>query len=257
MKIRHVTLQDKSSMKLSLDQLDQVAQALQIQLDRDFTPVWGVHAQVQALDTGEPVPARAWPMTILDQPSAGLGVHLDKNGVPFAEIQGGNDWSITASPELLEMLVDPLGHKLIRDPDIDPASNGHQVEYLVEVGDPCEVFAYPINSISVSDFITRDFYNTKAHAGTQFDFLGRLNKALDVPAGCYISWFDPQDGKWRQKQTDGSFITARQKANLDKSPRDERDAAFGGEDNKLRRDLQRIRAKYRPGAPAKKTAGTT
>ncbi len=155
------------------------------------------------------------------------------------------------------MLVDPLGHKLIRDPDIDPASNGHQVEYLVEVGDPCGVFAYPINSISVSDFITRDFYNTKAHAGTQFDFLGRLNKALDVPAGCYISWFDPQDGKWRQKQTDGSFITARQKANLDKSPRDERDAAFGGEDNKLRHDLQRIRAKYRPGAPAKKTAGTT
>jgi len=110
MKIRHVTLQDKSSMKLSLDQLDQVAQALQIQLDRDFTPVWGVHAQVQALDTGETVPARAWPMTILNQPSAGLGVHLDNNGKPFAEIQGGNDWSITASHELLEMLVDPLGH---------------------------------------------------------------------------------------------------------------------------------------------------
>src|SRR5438034_8703517 len=86
-------------------------------------------------------------MTILDQSSAGLGVHLDKNGKPFAEIQAGNDWSITASHELLEMLVDPLGHKLIRDPDIDPASDGHQVEYLVEVGDPCEVFAYPINGI--------------------------------------------------------------------------------------------------------------
>ena len=257
MKIRHVTLQDKSSMKLSLDQLDQVAQALQIQLDRDFTPIWGVHAQVQALDTGETVPARAWPMTILNQPSAGLGVHLDNKGKPFAEIQGGNDWSITASHELLEMLVDPLGHKLIRDLDIDTSAGEHQVEYLVEVGDPCEVFAYQIDGISVSDFITRDFYNTKAHAGTQFDFLGRLNKALDVPAGCYISWFDPQDGKWHQKQTDGSFITARQKANLDKSPRDERDAAFGDEDNKLRHDLQRIRAKYRPGATAKKTAGTT
>src|SRR5207249_6723714 len=99
-----------------------------------------------------------------------------KNGKPFAEIQAGNDWSITASHELLEMLVDPLGHKLIRDPDIDPASDGHQVEYLVEVGDPCEVFAYPINGISVSDFTTREFYDTKAPAGTQFDFLARLNK---------------------------------------------------------------------------------
>src|SRR2546430_17697063 len=85
MKIRHVTLQDKSSMKLPFDQVDQVAQALQIQLDRDFTPVWGVHAQVQALDLGEAVPARAWPMTILDQSSAGLGVHLDKNGKPRSE----------------------------------------------------------------------------------------------------------------------------------------------------------------------------
>jgi len=256
MKIRHVTLQDNSSMNLSLDQLDQVAQALQIQLDRDFTPIWGVHAQVQALDRGEVVPALAWPMTILDHSDAGLGVHLDKNGKPFAEIEKGTDWSITASHELLEMLVDPLGHKLIRDPDIDPASDGHQVEYLVEVGDPCEVFAYQINAISVSDFITREFYDTNAPAGTQFDFLGRLNQALEVPDGCYISWFDPQDGKWHQKQIDGSFITARQKANLDKSPRDERDAAFGDEDNALRHDLQRIRARYRPGAPAKKSAGT-
>ncbi len=256
MKIRHVTLQDQSSMNLSFDQVDQVAQALQTQLDRDFTPIWGVHAQVQTLDQGEAVPARAWAITILNQPRAGLGVHLDNNGKPFAEIQKGNDWSITASHELLEMLVDPLGHKLIRDPDIDPNSDKHQVEYLVEVGDPCEVFAYQINGISVSDFITREFYDTNARAGTQFDFLGRLNQAFDVPAGCYISWFDPQDGKWHQKQVDGSFITARQKANLDKSPRDERDAAFGDEDNRMRHDLQRIRSKYSHGAAAKKTAGT-
>src|SRR6266853_2054451 len=101
MKIRHVTLQDKSSMKLSLDQLDPVAQALQIQLDRDFTPVWGVHAQVQALDTGEAVPARAWPMTILDQPSAGLGGHLNKTGGPFAKFRGGNDGGIPATHDLL------------------------------------------------------------------------------------------------------------------------------------------------------------
>src|SRR5947199_10422664 len=97
MKIRHVTLQDKSSMKLPFDQVDQVTQALQIQLDRDFTPVWGVHAQVQALDTGEAVPARAWPVTVLDQPSAGLGVHPDNNGNPFADIHVRHDGSITTS----------------------------------------------------------------------------------------------------------------------------------------------------------------
>lgn len=254
MRIHQVTLQDQSSLNLTLSQLQDVIQALQIQLDRDFTPVWGVHAVVQALDRGENVPKIAWPMTILDQSDAGLGVHLDKNGKPFAEIQQGNDWSITASHEMLEMLVDPLGHKLRSDPDIDPASDSHQVQYLVEVGDPCEVFAYSINGINVSDFITPEFYDTNAPAGTLFDFLGRLNQAFDVPDGCYISWIDPEDGRWHQKQTDGSFITARQKANPKQSPRDQRDSAFGEAENRSRHDLLEIRRKYRPTA-AKKTAG--
>src|SRR5438270_1593860 len=218
MSIRHVTLQDQSSLNLTLSQVQDVTQALQTQLDRDFTPVWGVHAVVQALDQGESVPAKAWPMSILDQSEAGLGVHLDNNGKPFAEIQAGDDWSITASHEMLEMLVDPLGRKLQSDPDIDPSSDGHEVQYLVEVGDPCEIFSYAINGINVSDFITPEFYDTNAPASTEFDFLGRLKQAFDVPQGCYISWFDPQDGRWHQKQTDGTFITARAKPNRNQTP---------------------------------------
>jgi len=200
------------------------------------------------------VPANAWPMTILDHSDAGLGVHLDKNGKPFAEIQAGDDWSITASHEMLEMLVDPLGRKLQSDPDIDPGADGHEVQYLVEVGDPCEIFSYPINGINVSDFITPEFYDTNAPAGTEFDFLGRLSQAFEVPQGCYISWFDPQDGRWHQKQPDGTFITARQQANPRKSPRDQRDGAFSEDENRGRHNLLIIRRKYRPVA-AKKTAG--
>jgi hypothetical protein len=254
MRIHHVTLQDKSSAGLALSQIQDVTQALQIQLDRDFTPIWGVHAIVQALDLGEKVPKGAWPMTILDKPDAGLGVHLNKGRNPFAEIEFGDDWSITASHEMLEMLVDPLGHKLVSDSDIDPDSDGHQVHYLVEVGDPCEVFDYSINGIKVSDFITREFYEVNAPDGTQFDFLGRLQQALEVPDGCYISWIDPEDQRWHQKQTDGSFITARKKANPKKSPRDQRDAAFGDDDNESRHDLLAIRRAYklRSGGGAKK-----
>ena len=254
MRIRRVTLQNQSSSDISFGEVQAVVQALQTQLDRDFTPIWGVHAVVQALDQGEAEPARVWPMRILDQPEAGLGVHLDNNGKPFAEIQAGDGWSITASHEMLEMLVDPLGQKLRSDHDIDPASDGHQVQYLVEVGDPCEVFSYSINGIDVSDFITQEFYDTNAPAGTEFDFLGRLSSALDVPQGCYISWIDPEDGRWHQKQVDGTFITARQKANPKQNPRDQRDRAFGDDENKSRHDLLAIRRKYRPAA-AKKTAG--
>ena len=243
MTIRHVTLQDKSSLGVSFSQLEDVCSALQVQLDRDFTPVWGVRSQIQALDRNEKVPAHAWPMSILDKSSEGLGVHLDKNGKPYAQIEGDNGWTVTASHEMLEMLVDPLGHKFRSDPDIDPDSDKHLVNYLVEVGDPCEIYAYTINGVQVSDFITQDYYDVNAPAGTDFDFLSRLNHALEVPKGCYISWIDPQDGKWHQKQIDGTFLTARHKADPHKNPRDERDHAFG-DDDAMRHDLLAIRRKY-------------
>jgi hypothetical protein len=255
MKTRHVVLQDQSKLNLTLSQLDPIAQALQTQVDRDFTPIWGVHALVQAIDRNQAVPRGAWPMRILDQSQAGLGVHLDNHGKPFAEIQAGTDWSITASHELLEMLVDPLGKKLMSDKDIDPNSDGHQVQYLVEVGDPVEVFAYQINGVSLSDFITPEFYDVNAPAGTSFDFLNQLHAALEVPAGCYISWLDPQDGRWHQKQPDGSFITAQAKAKFDKNPRDERDAAFSDTENANRHDQLLIRSRFHPVQLSKKAAG--
>ncbi|HXJ15494.1 MAG TPA: hypothetical protein VNH19_24740 [Candidatus Limnocylindrales bacterium] len=255
MKTRHVVLQDQSKLNLTLAQLDSVAQALQTQLDRDFTPVWGVRALVHAIDRNQAVPHGAWPMRILDQSQAGLGVHLDNHGKPFAEIEAGTDWTITASHELLEMLVDPLGKKLISDKDIDPASDGHQVQYLVEVGDPVEVFAYQINGVSLSDFITPEYYDLNAAPGTSYDFLNQLQSALEVPAGCYISWFDPQDGRWHQKQPDGSFITAQAKANFEKNPRDERDAAFTDDENATRHDQLRIRSRYNAAQASRKAAG--
>src|SRR5437588_9815021 len=122
MKIRHVTLQDQSSLNLTRSEVQDVTNALQIQLDRDFTPVWGVHAVVQALNQGENVRANASPMTILDHAVAGLGVHLHQYGKPVAQMQAGDDWSITASHETLEMLVVARGRKSQSDPDIDPGS---------------------------------------------------------------------------------------------------------------------------------------
>jgi len=201
---------------------------------------------IQAIDRNQAPPSGSWPLTILDQSEAGLGVHLDKNGKPFAEIQAGQDWSITASHELLEMLVDPLGKKLMSDPDIDPNSDRHEGQYLAEVGDPVEVFAYQMDGVSVSDFITPEFYDVNAPVGTAFDFLQQLDSALQVPDGCYISWLDPEDGRWHQKHPDGTFITAHAKANPHKSPRDQRDSAFNGGENRRRHDQLLIRSRFHP-----------
>ena len=129
-----------------------------------------------------------------------------------------------------------------------PGSDGHLVSYLVEVGDPCENFSYTIGGVAVSDFVTPDYYNEASAAGTDFDFLTRLSKPYDVPGGCYISWIDPLDGQWHQKQTDGTFVRSKEEVDPKRNPRDDRDALLGDEDDGLRHDLSRIRRKYLPAA---------
>jgi hypothetical protein len=197
-----------------------------------------------SLRRGEAPPHGAWPINIVDHPKGGLGIHLDKGLKPYAQVQDTQDWSITASHELLEMLVDPYGNKLVQAPDINPRSDGHLVSYLVEIGDPCEVFAYSIGGVSVSDFVTPEYYNDAAEQGVDLDFLGRLTRPLEVPRGCYISWIDPEDRHWHQKQPDGSFVRAKDQADPKGNPRAERDSAFGEEDEGIRHNLPRIRERY-------------
>jgi hypothetical protein len=214
-----------------------------------------VHALVQAIDRNRSIPRGAWPMRIRDQSQAGPGVHLDNDGTPYAEIQAGTDWTMTANLEMLEMLVDPPGKKLMSDKDIDPASDGHQVQEFVEVGDPVEFFSYQINGVSLSDFTTPEYYDLNASAGTSYDFLNQLEFALEVPAGCYISSLDPQHGRWHQKQPDGTFITARAKADFKKHPGDEHDAALSDAENASRHDLLQLRNRYHAVQVPRKAAG--
>ena len=248
MKPRRLALTNLSSRHITLDELTRVARALQIQCDRDFTPEWGVAAVVVPFDKGEKVPAGYWPMKVLDKPAAGLGIHLDNKHHPYAEIMATPDWSVTASHEMVEMLADPYGNHFISAPDIDPHSDHHRVHYLVEVADPCETWAYSIEGVAVSDFVTPEYYNADAEPGTPFDHLGRLKHAYEVPRGCYISWIDPEDGRWHQKDVDGSFITARQQIHPTRNPREDRDRAFGSDPQ--RHDLSAIRAARRRIAPA-------
>jgi hypothetical protein len=245
MTLRHLVFVNTSTkLGITFSDVQSVAQALQIQLDRDFTPVWGIHATVVAIDQGETIPAKAWPMKILNHSEAGLGVHLDSSHKPFAEIEATSDWPITASHEMVEMLVDPYGHRFVSAPDIDPASDGHAVNYLVEVGDPCEVYSYTINGTAVSDFVTPEYYNESAVSGADLDFLGRLSRPYEVPDGCYLSWIDPQDQRWHQKQTDGSFARSKNEAKPKVNPRDDRDKTFGGDEEAVRHNLSLIRTRY-------------
>jgi hypothetical protein len=185
---------------VDMSEVASVAAALSIQIARDFSPIWGISATVAAFTTSKKVPIGYWPIYIEDPsklPRGAGGVHLDKNNQPYALIETGDQWSLDASHECLEMLVDPSGNKVQANPLLDQAvalgQPQHQVQYIVEVCDPIEdaQYAYQINGVLVSDFITPHFYDPMAAPGVRYDFTGAIAAPRQVLTNGYISWLDP------------------------------------------------------------------
>ena len=187
--------------QITSSQLNRVAAALQKQAVRDFCPIWQIPASVDAFDKLKDVPVGYWPLIVRDdigEPGA-AGVHMDKNGQPLSLIQYSDSWSLTASHEMLEMLGDPWGNRLVAGQS--PKQGQGVVEFLVEVADPPEApeNGYTINGLLVSDFFTPHFYDPVTAAGVRYSFSGKLDGPRKVLKGGYLSWRDPVSDHWWQQ----------------------------------------------------------
>ena len=181
-----------------------VAAALAKQVQRDFAPIWNVDATVDAFTKLEDVPIDYWPMIVMRQVQGAAGFHEDKNGQPFAVIEFGSDWSLTASHECLEMLADPWGRRMragnVLDQAVQLGVKPGRVRYLVEVCDPSESgqFGYQVNGILVSDFYTPSFFNPVKSSGVRYSFTGAIDSPRKVLEDGYISWQEPKSRDWFQ-----------------------------------------------------------
>jgi hypothetical protein len=183
--------------------LDATAAALNIQVMRDLPQYWNVQATVRHLQNPKAVPVGVWPVLLVAKlPPGEGGVHLTKKNQPYSLViatPDSNDWTIDASHETLEMLVDPSGNRLqasraIKIVGKDTEDTAGEFEYLVEACDPCEAnqYAYAINGIAVSDFITPHFYDPVTTSGTRYSFGGNITRPRQILPGGYISFTDPQ-----------------------------------------------------------------
>ena len=201
----HVALVPDSP-SVTLATVSSVAAAIQKQVTRDFDPVWEINATVDAFEKLESVPIDYWPVIIRDdiQEPGAAGYHTDDHGQPFSLVQADPGWELTASHEVLEMLADPFGNRTIAGPPPPkapaPVSKFRRVAYLVEVCDPCEAdqFAYEVNGIQLSDFITPHYYDPNGSTGAQYSFRGNIKQPHDVEEGGYVSFGNPVDDHWYQ-----------------------------------------------------------
>ena len=180
-------------------ELARVATVLDLQIKRDLAQFWPVSATVSALTSPICIPTGVWPVYVvptLDHDTAGF--HSSIHNQPYVEVADGPSWSLAASHEIMEMLVDPGGNRLLAAPAISLTENGTVrdepgvLEYLLEICDPSEGpdFAYLIDDVVVSDFYTPHFFDSRPIPGTRYSFTGALKAPRRVCKGGYMSWWN-------------------------------------------------------------------
>jgi hypothetical protein len=192
------------SQAVGLHDLIKVAAALNVQANRDVQNIWTVSATVTALADPESIELGVWPIFIVDDvgQDGATGLQLTDHQQPYALVEAGPTWSLTASHECLEMLVDPSGNRLMPSSAITVANGKvrdvttEKFEYLVEVADPSEdpVNAYMIDEVLVADFYTPHFFDPVVSPGVRYSFTGRIKRPREILPGGYISWLNPALG---------------------------------------------------------------
>jgi hypothetical protein len=175
---------------------DQLIAAMQAYVNNHVAPVWGTPAKL-VKTTG--FVKDTWAMVFLDDAdtSGALAYHdLTPDGFPLSKvfvrttIQNGDLVSVSASHELVEMLVDPAINLMTTGPD-------PKTMYAYESADPVEALTFNVNNIAMSDFVYPSYFEGFRKAGSvKFDHLGKVQKPFQILKGGYQIIF--KNGKWSQ-----------------------------------------------------------
>ena len=211
---------------ISTGSLLQVTAAVQKQVTRDFAPIWGVPATVAAFDDLMSVPNDYFPVVLFGDSRelaneleaafgpqlAGrllaaferdsiAGVHLNAlTRQPFALVSADDAWTVVLSHEVLEMLCDPSGNRLVAA--AHPTRPEHRVKYLVEVCDPCLSRWYPVNGVPLADFYTPRYFDPVDVGGTRYSYTGSIERPRQILENGYLTFLDPSDSVLYQLYAD-------------------------------------------------------
>jgi hypothetical protein len=186
---------NKATTPLGVD-LDELIAAMQAYIDKFIAPVWATPAKL--VKSKDFLPG-AWAMVFLDdadEPGA-LAYHdLTPDGLPQSKvfvrttIDNGDLVSVSASHELVEMLVDPAINLMSTGPD-------PKTIYAYESADPVEALSFKVNGIPMSDFVYPSYFEDFHKPGSvKFDQLGKVKRPFQILAGGYQIIF--KGGKWSQ-----------------------------------------------------------
>jgi len=187
--------------------LTKLIAAMQTCVDKHVAPVWGTPAKLIE-STG--FVKKAWAMVFLDDAdeAGALAYHdLTPEGLPLAKVffrttlEAGESVSVSASHELVEMLVDPAINMYANGPDLQPLYAytgsepvqavsldifGYAAMYAYESADPVEEETFKVDGVEMSDFVYPAYFEDFHEPGsTQFDHLKKLKRPYQILPGGY------------------------------------------------------------------------
>src|ERR1700740_1822229 len=147
---------NQATTNLQVD-LDALIAAMQSYIDTFVAPVWGTGAKLVKTTAFHP---GAWWMVFLDNAdqAGALAYHdLTPDGLPVSKVfvkttlDDNQLVSVSASHELVEMLVDPAINMMTTGPD-------PKATYAYESADPVEESSFPVSGIQMSDFVHPSYF---------------------------------------------------------------------------------------------------
>jgi hypothetical protein len=186
---------NKATTPLQVD-LDNLIAAMQTYVDDFVAPVWGTPAKLVRSDDFIP---GAWAVVFLDDADApnALAYHdLTPDGLPQSKVfvrttlASGDLVSVSASHELVEMLVDPAINLMTTGPD-------RRLVYAYESADPVEALSFEVNGIPMSNFVYPAYFEEFHQPNSiRFDAMDAITQPFQILKGGYQITF--RSGKWSQ-----------------------------------------------------------
>jgi hypothetical protein len=184
-----------ATVPLGVD-FDALIAAMQIFVDKHVAPVWGTRAKL--VKSKGLVPGK-WAMVFLDHAdhAHSLAYHdLTPDGLPLSRVfvkttlKNKKLVSVSASHELVEMLVDP-------SINLVAMKSGSKLVYGYESADPVEDLTFRVNGIHMTNFVYPTYFEAFHKPGSvRFDHLGEITRPFEIHAGGYQGIY--RSGKWVQ-----------------------------------------------------------
>jgi hypothetical protein len=186
---------NRAKTDLGVD-FDALIKAMQVYVDQHVAPVWGTPAKLvktRGFRKG------AWAMVFFDNADSpgALAYHdLTPDGLPESKVfvkttlKSGDLVSVSASHELVEMLVDPAINMMTTGPHA-------RTIYAYESADPVEALSFPVNGILMSNFVYPAYFEDFHKPGSmQFDHMSKVKRPFQILRDGYQSIF--KKNRWQE-----------------------------------------------------------